>query len=218
MQVQELISLARQACATQTLYRLGGGGYYGPGGTPRPAAPGVVESVKDVLKAMPADKRLRYEAEAREAGIDLETLAGNSLPFGDCSGYVTWALGLPRAPSPDAQRGWIWTNSIYKDGRRDRGDFTRIDSDRDRLACRPGALLVYPSPDDDEPGHIGIVSETDARGRPLRVLHCSSTLMIESARAGQPLNAIAETDAGVFEKMLDAREPTIAVWYRGLRD
>ena len=218
MQVQELISLARQACATPTLYRLGGGGYYGPSGTPRPPAPGVVESVTAVLAQMPEAKRLRYEAEAREAGIDLQALAGRSLPFCDCSGFVTWALGLPRAPSPHARSGWLWTNSIYEDSKRDGGPFSRIHSDGERLACRPGALLVYPSPNEDEPGHIGLVSETDAHGRPLRVLHCSSTLMIESARAGQPLTAIAETDAGVFETMLDAPQPTIAVWCHLVRD
>lgn len=214
MQVQDLISLARQACATPTLYRLGGGGYYGPGGTPRPPAPGIVESVRAVLAQMPEPKRQRYEAEAREAGIDIEALAGRSLPFCDCSGFVTWALGLPRAPSPDARSGWIWTNSIYIDALHARSKFSHIESEG--LCCRRGALLVYPSPNDDEPGHIGIVSETDAQGRPLRVLHCSSTLMIEAARAGRPLNAIAETDAVVFEKMLEAPQPTIAVWYRGL--
>lgn len=212
MQVQELISLARQAGATPTLYRLGGGGYYGPRGTPRTLAPGRAEPVNQVLAQMPEAKRRRYEAEARTAGIDLTALAGRTMPFCDCSGYVTWALGLPRAPSEDADQGWIWTNSIYEDAQRPGGDFSRIDSARDRLVCRPGALLVYPAPDDEEPGHIGIVSEVDAQGRPLRVLHCSSTLMIEAARAGRPLSAIAETDATVFEKMLDARRPTIAVW------
>ena len=212
MQVQELISLARQAAASPTLYRLGGGGYYGPRGTPRPPAPSRFEPVDEVLARMPEAKRRRYETEARAAGVDLAALAGQRMPFCDCSGYVTWALGLPRAPSEDAPSGWIWTNSIYEDAQGPGGAFSRVDSDRERLVCRPGALLVYPSPDDEEPGHIGIVSETDAQGRPLRVLHCSSTLMIESARAGQPLSAIAETDAAVFENMLEARRPTIAVW------
>lgn len=216
MQVQELISLARQACATPTLYRLGGGGYYGPRGTPRPPAPSRDERVEDVLSNMPAAKRQRYEAEARAAGVDLSALSGQTMPFCDCSGYVTWALGLPRAPSQDARTGWIWTNSIYADAAKTDSDFTRIRDDRTPLSCRPGALLVYPAPNDEEPGHIGIVSEVDAQGRPRRVLHCSSTLMIDAARAGRPLSAIAETDATVFEKMLDAKRPTIAVWYRGL--
>jgi len=171
MQADELIARARDALRTPTLYILGGGGFYADEPQPHPQ-PGVVASVKSVLDALSRhdpDKRARYEAEARAAGIDLEALKTRRMPFCDCSGFVCWALGLPRAPSKDARSGWIWTQSIYQDALRPGADFARVDSDAARLVCRRGAMLVFPSPGGDEPGHVGIVSETDTGGigRPL---------------------------------------------------
>lgn len=97
-------------------------------------------------------------------------------------------------------------------------DFARVDSDAARLVCRRGAMLVFPSPGSDEPGHVGIVSETDTGGigRPVRVLHCSSMNFLVAPAAGGQRSAIAETGPEVFEEKLAAREPAIAVWHRSV--
>jgi hypothetical protein len=216
MTADELIARARRAAATPTLYFLGAGGYYGDDPQP-PEHPGVDAPVKTMLDRLDKVKRERYETEARAAGIDIEALRPLTRPFCDCSGYVCWALGIPRAPARDAKHGWVWTESIYADALSPGGAFTRLDSDAARLVCRPGAMLVYPSPGVGEPGHIGIVSEVDATGAPQRVLHCSSLNFLVAPEGGAERSAIAETGPQVFEGQLAAQRPTIAVWFRALQ-
>jgi hypothetical protein len=212
MHADDLIARARDAMGTPTLYFLGAGGFYAD--EMPPPHPAEQASVQAMLDRLDAVKRRRYEDEARAAGIDLGALP-EVAPFCDCSGYVCWALGLPRAPTRGARHGWVWTHSIYEDALRGGGMFDRIEAGAVALVCRPGALLVYPSPGDGQPGHIGIVSETDAAGRPLQVLHCSS--LNQRLPGGGEINAIAQTDASVFEARLGAVRPTLAVWWRGLR-
>ncbi len=213
MTADELIARARRALASPTLYFFGAGGFYGDAPRP-PAQPGVDARVQDMLDRLGAAKRERYEAEAHAAGIDIDALLPLTRPFCDCSGYVCWALGIPRAPSQGASHGWVWTESIYADALRPGGAFTRVDSDAARLACRAGAMLVYPPPGDGRPGHIGIVSEVDPAGLPRRVLHCSSLNFLVAPEGGGDRSAIAETGPRVFEEQLAAPRPTIAVWFR----
>lgn len=213
MTADELIARARLALASPTMYFFGAGGFYGDAPRP-PAQPGVEARVQDMLDRLDATKLERYEAESRAAGIDFDALRSLTRPFCDCSGYVCWALGIPRAPARNARHGWVWTESIYADALRPGGAFTRLDSDAARLACRAGAMLVYPPPGSDEPGHIGIVSEVDPDGRPRRVLHCSSLNFLLAPEGGGERSAIAETGPQVFEAQLGARRPTIAVRFR----
>ncbi len=213
MTADELIARARRALATPTLYFLGAGGYYGNDAGP-PAQPGIEAPVGRMLDRLSSAKRRRYEAEARAAGIDIDALRPLTRPFCDCSGYVCWALGIPRAPARGAQRGWVWTESIYSDALRPGAGFARLDSDATPLACRPGAMLVFPSPGGEQPGHIGIVSEVDANGAPRRVLHCSSLNFLIAPEGGGERSAIAETGPEVFAEQLAAPRPTIAVWFR----
>ena len=222
MQPNDLIRRAREAMRTPTLYLLGAGGFYADEAGPHPH-PGREALVADVLAALArkdAQKHARYLAEAQAAGIDLDGLGPRHMPFCDCSGYVCWALDMPRSPSASAQAGWVWTGSIYDEGRRPGGgpDFVRIDRDDARLACRPGALLVFPAPDERTPGHVGIVTEADDDGRPLKLLHCSSLNMLIAPAAGTERNAIAETGPELFLEQLAAAQPPIAVWPRSLQD
>lgn len=227
MQANELIRRARGAMLPPTLYFLGEGGFHE--GRPPPAHPGTPAVVRHRLAWLaehePA-RHARYRAEARAAGIDLEALerSDEPVPLCDCSGYVTWALELPRSVTIPGRRDKLWRSTafIYGVAGEPGGEFRRIDSDAQRLVCPPGAMLVYPAPDDQEPGHIGIVIETDngggGVGRPLRVLHCSSLNQLIPRPPGAPLNAIAETDPQVFIDKLSARRPTIAVWHRGVTE
>ncbi|WP_298826175.1 CHAP domain-containing protein [uncultured Piscinibacter sp.] len=222
MLADELIRRAREAMRTPTLYLLGGGGFYAdePGPHPHPGREARVADVLAALARKDAEKHARYLAEAQAAGIDLELLGPKHMPFCDCSGYACWALDMPRAPSASAQAGWVWTGSIYDEGRRPGGGphFVRIDSDGARLACRPGAMLVFPAPSDRLPGHVGIVTETDDVGRPLKVLHCSSLNLLIAPAGGAERSAIAETDAEPFLEQLAAPQPTIAVWPRNVQE
>jgi len=214
MDAAQFIARAREALATPTLYRLGAGGHYGTDSGPR-ARPGVEANVQATLASLDADKRTRYEHEAHAAGIRLQDLP-QTMPFCDCSGYVCWALGIPRAPAPDARSGWVWTHSIYEDALRPGGLFRREDSAQAPLTCRAGALLVYPKAPGEEAGHVGIVSQVDDAGRPLQVLHCASQNFL-LAQPGRPHSAIAETGPQVFLEHLQAPRPSIAVWFGALQ-
>jgi hypothetical protein len=76
----------------------------------------------------------------------------------------------------------------------------------------PGCLLVYPKPTDTrragQPGHVGIVTAVDTEGRVTRVLHCAPANFKRPAADGLPRNAIAETDAALFDE--DPRTQVIA--------
>lgn len=225
MQANELIRRARDAMSPPTLYFLGEGGFHE--GRPLPVHPGTPAVVRHRLAWLAENepaRHARYRAEARAAGIDLEALerSDEPVPLCDCSGYVTWALALPRSVTVPGRRDKLWRSTafIYGVASQPGGEFRRIDSDAQPLVCRPGAMLVYPAPDDEEPGHIGIVTETDTGGvgRPLRVLHCSSLNQLIPRPSGAPLNAIAETDPQVFVDKLSARRPTIAVWHRDVTE
>jgi hypothetical protein len=194
----------------RTLYLLGRGGFYGNAGVP-PPHPGTIVSPKAVLARMrrcePA-KFQRYVAAAAEAGIELNALP-DSMPACDCSGFVTWAVGLPRAPSPRARLGWLDTTAIWQDAQNAQTHFEWCTSALEPRKAKVGALLVYPDEGPDD-GHIGIVTaidESDDEGRATEVVHCAPENYLLPAAPGQR-HAILPTGP---ERLLD-HPKTIAVW------
>jgi CHAP domain len=144
-----------------------------------------------------ADMQAKHPEQARKyldglakTGLTIEQLPREAC---DCSGFVTWALGIARNPSPI---GWVNTDAMHEDARETQKLFVRLKQ------ARVGALLVYPrqGPKPEQVGHVGFVSEVDEQGRATRVIHCSSENFLIEPAAGGARNAIAETDTGVFDR------------------
>lgn len=86
----------------------------------------------------------------------------------DCSGFVCWAIGVPRECPPGSDH-WLFTDNIWEGGG-DVGDdlFIRVSSS----SAVPGDFYVYPAPSSNHHGHIGIITET-LHGAPSKMIHCS---------------------------------------------
>lgn len=125
----------------------------------------------------------------------------------DCSGFVSWCLGLSRrltgVPWYDAQHNgeWLNTDAVVRDANSPYGFFDKISEPR------PGAIIVFPRADANNYGHIGIVSEVGEKSEDLRVIHCSA------GNYNKLKDAIAETDARVFK-----RPSTIFAWCAFITD
>lgn len=121
----------------------------------------------------------------------------------DCSGYVSWVLGLSRMTDHPTYKkyngGWINTDAMVNDASVATGFFTKLD------APKKGCIIVYPKAASGGPnyGHVGIVTEV-ASGKAKKVIHCSSG----NSALG---DAIAETGPEVWN-----RPSTIFAWYDGL--
>jgi hypothetical protein len=195
----------------RTVYSLGKGGFYANAGSP-PAHPGTIVSPKTMLASMrrndPA-KFQRYVAAAAQAGIDLNALPA-FMPACDCSGFATWALGLPRAPSRRARSGWLDTTAIWNDAQSRQTRFEWCSSALEPRKAQVGALLVYPDDPPDD-GHIGIVTAIDEAGMATQVVHCAPENYLLPAAPGQR-HAILQTTP---QRLLD-HEKTIAVWCVGV--
>jgi cell wall-associated NlpC family hydrolase len=198
----------------RTLYRLGKGGFYANAGAV-PAHPGTIVSPKVVLASMrrhePA-KFQRYVAAAAQAGIDLQALP-DLMPACDCSGFVTWALGLPRAPSRRARSGWLDTTAIWADAQGPQARFEWCASALEPRKARIGALLVFPDAGSDD-GHVGIVTAIENgadEGPAAQVVHCAPENYLLPAASGQR-HAILQTPP---QRLLDHPQ-TIAVWCLGV--
>jgi hypothetical protein len=88
--------------------------------------------------------------------------------FCDCSGFVSWVLGLSRLtdiPFYKQYGGWIFTDSMVADVESSTGIFDRLSSPES------GCMVVYGA--GNKIGHVGIVSEV-ANGAMKKVIHCSS--------------------------------------------
>lgn len=105
----------------------------------------------------------------------------------DCSGFVAWAIGIPRELPPGSGR-WLDTDAYY------RGGGPALDGLSAQIDSGPqaGDLYVYPDNSRTGQGHIGIISRLNRSGQPDRVIHCSTG---NDRRHG---NAIRETGTGVF--------------------
>ncbi len=91
-------------------------------------------------------------------------IAGPLAPKCDCSGFVCWALGVPRELPPGSNH-WLNTDGIWAGG-------TGLFHEVPRHEAAPGDLLVHPSDSDHRHGHIGVILEVEA-GISMKLLHCS---------------------------------------------
>ncbi|HSI72922.1 MAG TPA: glucosaminidase domain-containing protein [Fimbriimonas sp.] len=86
----------------------------------------------------------------------------------DCSGFVAWAIGIPRELPPGSGK-WLSTDQYWAGGGHvGHGLFTRVSV----AEAMPGDLYVYPDSHGNQ-GHIGIVTVV-RNGKPDKMIHCSS--------------------------------------------
>ena len=112
----------------------------------------------------------------------------------DCSGFVCWAIGVPRELPPGSDH-WLNTDVIWAGGGPVKaGLFTPITV----AQALPGDLLVYPQSQPDDHGHVGIVVQVDPQ-MPSLVIHCSHGNYVNYG------DAVRITDPAVF---LSTNHPT----------
>lgn len=176
-----LIARARSMTGRRILYWAGVGGF-----DPQAVDCTTALAVGRAWPTLDADERARLLPVAQAAGLD-PTDPDLVLPACDCSGFVCWALGVPRRT---ASGDWLNTDSIWADAAGPQRAFVR------RAQAEAGDLVVYPKAGSGERfGHIAIVTQVDAAGRALQILHCSAD-NFALAPAG---DSIRETAPTAFE-------------------
>lgn len=202
MDMNTFLQRARQAQATPLVYWLGHGGWLA---TEQPSAgpgrPIDLQAELEKLQRTRPQVHAAYLQGMQAAGLTLAALPRVAC---DCSGYVCWALGVARNGSV-LDGDWINTDAIVADANGRRRLFVPVDR------AVPGVLLVHPKPGGGStaPGHVAIVTEADAAGKPTRMLHCApENIMIPPAPGGER-SAIRETDTAHFDKVATSQ---LVVW------
>jgi hypothetical protein len=125
-------------------------------------------------------------------------------PKCDCSGFVAWAIGIPRELPPGSDR-WLQTDTYWVGGGEvGAGLFDRVTE----AEAKPGDIYVFPDSNGRQ-GHMGIISRIDDR-RPTHVIHCSA------GNFRRTDDAIQETDPSVFA--VHPRVRIVRVDYAALRE
>lgn len=128
---------------------------------------------KDILKSAGADQTLLRAQSALALKTRYKLGKGGfdpSKPMSvecDCSGFVAWAIGIPRELPPGSNK-WLSTDSYWSGGTPVKANlFSKIKMSEAAV----GDLLVYPD-NGGKQGHIGIVTQVDKKV-PTYVIHCS---------------------------------------------
>jgi hypothetical protein len=153
-----------------------------------------MESWKESLKQAGRERTLARARSAADQGIRYVLGKGGFTPTdpmdieSDCSGFVAWAIGIPRELPPGSGR-WLQTTTYWEGG----GNVgAGLFDETDRTRAEPGDLYVYPD-NRGKQGHIGIISEVQSE-QPSKVMHCSKGNLIRHG------DAIKETDPAVFTR------------------
>lgn len=124
----------------------------------------------------------------------------------DCSGFVAWAMSIPRELPPRSNK-WLQTTTYWEGG----GNVGRnLFIEARNGEAEPGDLYVYPDFHDGtrtRQGHMGIISEVKD-GEPVNVIHCSTS----NDKNG---DAIQETGPDIFKRKTKTRIMTVD--YNALR-
>ena len=122
----------------------------------------------------------------------------------DCSGFVAWAIGIPRE-LPPGSGNWLQTTTYWEGGgSAGAGLFDLIPEN----FAEPGDIIVYPDRGNKQ-GHMGVVSALES-GYVTKVIHCSTG----NDRTFN--DAIQETAPAVFRRIAKTR--IMRVDYPALRD
>jgi cell wall-associated NlpC family hydrolase len=147
---------------------------------------------KDVLALASKDQTLVRAQSALGLGTVYKLGKGGfdptrpMMPNCDCSGFVSWAIGIPRELPPTSNK-WVSTDSVWSGGKPVKPNlFSQIPL----AESMAGDLLVYPDKAGHQ-GHIGIITQVD-NNSPTYVIHCSKGNFIHYH------DAIRTTGPGVF--------------------
>ncbi len=177
--LQQYLERACSALDTPTLYWLG----WGNGGGARPGTPIDAFTQFQHKKTENHAVAVQYAAGMAQLGLRFEDLPRVAC---DCSNFVCWALGIPT----------VITDAMVQDAAGAQKQFTVLSQ------AVPGALLVYPGSGAGAArhvGHVGIVTQVDVAGQPLRMLHCAPENYLLPPGPSGARSAIAETDTTVFK-------------------
>jgi peptidoglycan hydrolase-like protein with peptidoglycan-binding domain len=125
----------------------------------------------------------------------------------DCSGFIAWAIGIPRELPPGSGR-WLDTDA-YWNGGGSAAKAAGFPLFRNVAAAdgEPGDVIVYPDQGGHQ-GHIGIISDVKENGQ-LRVIHCSRGNWKHFG------DATRETDSAVWD--IQAKTRTMRIDFDALR-
>jgi LysM repeat protein len=161
-------------------------------------------------------KLLRRARQVLNKGIKYDLGAGGMIPTMttpanlknacDCSGFVCWCFRISRKTRHPLYMkfngGWINTDAIVHDARKETGFFRLISTPR------IGCVVVFPGPPLRKIGHVGIVTEVNNAGTiATKVIHCSN------GNYRRTRDSIQETDPNIFKQ-----PDTIFAWYEGIDD
>jgi hypothetical protein len=105
----------------------------------------------------------------------------------DCSGFVAWAIGIPRELPPGSGK-WMNTDAYWNGGRPGADGLVNRVPDGQAQA---GDFYVYPY-NGTHPGHIAIITEAGDSPANSKIIHCSLGNWERFS------DAIQITDAGLF--------------------
>jgi len=192
--IQTVLARATAMAGRHTVYWAGAGGF-----DPRAASPAQPLAIGQQWPTLAPEEQAMLRPLAEAAGLDVDD-PGLVAPACDCSGFVCWALGISRHPTP---QHWINTDSIWDDATGSGVQFSKIES------AALGCLVVYPQAGSGEKfGHIALVTEVAADGRAARIVHCSAANF-----GSTPPDAIKITTPEAFE-----RQPkSVYAWFKVMK-